>query len=135
MINCISNQIYTVFNKPNIYVEHIKQGFLSPCFCIRYVKTEEKACISNRYRLFNKIEIVYFPKKSDNINDELNKILNELFDKFLMLKFEKGFIKGENMEGYIEDETVKFYIEWTIVNKVDIKILKKDKKVYLIEIK
>ncbi len=83
-----------------------------PCFCIRCIETQEKACISNRFKLFNKIEITYLPKKADNINEECNKILDLLYNKFLMLKFEKGFIKGENLKGFIENGILKFYIEY-----------------------
>lgn len=112
LINAISNQLYNVFDKPNIYVEHIKQGFLLPCFCIKYVKTEEKNCLSNRYKLFNKMEITYFPEKKDNISENINEVLNILYNNFNMLKFEKGFIKGENMESSIDDNTLKFYVEY-----------------------
>lgn len=58
------------------------------------------------------MEITYFPEENYNINDKCNNILNLLYNKFLMLKFEKGFIKGENMEGVIEDGKVKFFIEY-----------------------
>ncbi|MFR4986090.1 MAG: DUF6838 family protein [Lachnospirales bacterium] len=112
LIDAISNQLYDIFDKPNIYVEHIKQGFLLPCFCVRCVKTQEKLCLSNRYKLFNKMEITYFPEENYNINDKCNNILNLLYNKFLMLKFERGFIKGENIEGVIEDGKVKFFIEY-----------------------
>ncbi|WP_317367738.1 DUF6838 family protein [uncultured Tyzzerella sp.] len=112
LIDAISNQIYSIFNKPNIYVEHIKQGFLLPCFCVRCIKTQEQRHLSNRYKIFNKIEITYFPKKNYNTNDDFNNILNILYDKLIMLKFEKGFIKGENMEGYIENGAIKFFVEY-----------------------
>ena len=101
-----------MFDKPNIYVEHIKQGFLLPCFCITYLKTEEKLCLARRYKLFNKIEITYFPPKKDNIAEDLNNVLNKLYDNFNNLKFEKGFIKGENMEGKIENGLLKFYVDY-----------------------
>lgn len=58
------------------------------------------------------MEITYFPEENYNINDKCNNILNLLYNKFLMLKFEKGFIKGENIEGIIEDGKVKFFIEY-----------------------
>ncbi|MBS5794029.1 MAG: hypothetical protein KIC92_04595 [Clostridiales bacterium] len=58
------------------------------------------------------MEITYFPEENYNINDKCNNILNLLYNKFLMLKFEKGFIKGENIEGVIEDGKVKFFIEY-----------------------
>lgn len=101
-----------MFDKPNIYAEHIKQGFLLPCFCIRCDKTEEKQLLAKRYKLFNKMEITYFPKKADNIIDDCNNILTMLYDNFSMLKFEKGFIKGENMEGFIQNGILKFYVEY-----------------------
>ena len=133
LINAISKQLYNVFNKPNIYVEHIKQGFLLPCFCIRYVKTEEKTYLANRYKLFNKVEITYFPEKQDNISDKLNEVLNHLYNNFNMLNFEKGFIKAENMEGIINNNTLKFYVEYNFY------VFKKDetdkmKKLYIQEI-
>ncbi len=98
-----------------------------PCFCIRYVKTEEKLYLSNRYKLFNKIEITYFPKKQDNINEDFNNTLKLLYDIFLMLKFEKGFIKGENMQGFIEDGVLKFYVEYNfyVFKKEDIEKMKR----------
>lgn len=83
-----------------------------PCFCITYLKTEEKLCISRRYKLFNKIEITYFPPKKDNISEDLNNILNKLYNNFDSLKFEKGFVKGENMEGKIENGLLKFYVDY-----------------------
>lgn len=101
-----------MFDSPNIYAEHIKQGFSLPCFCIRCKQTEEKKLIAKRYKLFNKIEITYFPIKSDNILDDCNNVLTTLYDKFSMLKFEKGFIKGENMQGAIENGVLKFYIDY-----------------------
>ena len=58
------------------------------------------------------MEITYFPEENYNINDKCNNILNLLYNKFLMLKFERGFIKGENIEGVIEDGKVKFFIEY-----------------------
>lgn len=58
------------------------------------------------------MEITYFPEENYNINDKCNNILNLLYNKFLMLNFEKGFIKGENIEGVIEDGKVKFFIEY-----------------------
>ena len=58
------------------------------------------------------MEITYFPEENYNINDKCNNILNLLYNKFLMLKFEKVFIKGENIEGVIEDGKVKFFIEY-----------------------
>lgn len=83
-----------------------------PCFCVRCIKTEEKIYLSSRYKLFNKIEITYFPNKKYNTNEECNNILSLLYNNFLMLKFEKGFIKGENMQGYIEDGVLKFLVEY-----------------------
>ena len=98
-----------------------------PCFCIRYIKTEEKAYISNRYKVFNKIEITYFPEKSDNLSDKLNNILNILYDNFGMLKFEKGLIKGENLEGVLEKEILKFYVDYNfyVFKKQDTDKMKK----------
>nr|WP_317356794.1 hypothetical protein [uncultured Tyzzerella sp.] len=58
------------------------------------------------------MEITYFPTQNYNINDECNHILTQLYNNLFMLDFEKGFIKAENMEGFIQEGIVKFFVEY-----------------------
>lgn len=52
------------------------------------------------------------PKKQINVLDDCNFILTSLYNNMEMLKFGKGFIKAQNMTGFIEDGKVKFSVDY-----------------------
>lgn len=110
LIESISIQIDQIFKGISIYTEHIKQRFEKGSFFIRIIKDSEKAYISNRYKLFNNIEITYTPKHS--CIEEINYIKENLFEKMKKLKFEEGYIIGENIQSEIKDNLLKFYIDY-----------------------
>lgn len=111
LIEHISMQIDEIFNGATIYTSHMKQNFEKNSFFIRIIKNSEKAYLANRFKLFNKIEIMYTPK-NEQCTEEINHIKQILFEKMKRLKFEKGYIIGENMECEFKDKKLLFYIDY-----------------------
>lgn len=110
LLESISLQLNEIFDNAIIYTENVKQNFQKGSFFIRILKESEKIYLSNRIKLFNKIEITYFPKVEDI--EEINFIKEKLFENMKKLKYEKSFILAENIEAEIKDNKLKFYIDY-----------------------
>lgn len=113
LLNAISLQLDSVFKNVTIYFDHVSQGFQKPCFCVKCVKNEEKRLLSNRYKVFNKIEIDYFSENIENNTEKCNEILSVLYEEFFKISFQKGTINGENIESFIDENGIlRFYIDY-----------------------
>lgn len=113
LLHSITKTIYDNFENATIYIEKTKQGFKTPSFFIRCLKTEEKQFISGNIKVFNNIEISYFPKKLDETNEECICTANILFDKLKKMKLKKISLNGLNMKSNIDENGIlKFYIDY-----------------------
>lgn len=113
LLNCISQKLDYVFNDIPIYFNSIKQGFNVPCFFVKSVKNQEIKMLSRRFKLINQIEISYFSKNNlDTVEDNI-KIADVLLNELRIISFDKGFIRGENLHYFIDDDKVlKFYVNY-----------------------
>lgn len=112
LIEAIAIQIDEVFNNSTIYTNHINQNFKKNSFFIRITKNSEKPYLAKRFKVFNKIEIVYTPEETDDTSKKLNEISQNLFESMKLLKYENGYINAENMECQIKDGILLFFLEY-----------------------
>lgn len=112
LINAITVQIDEIFQNSTIYTNHIKQNFKNNSFFIRIIQNSEKPYLANRFKLFNKIEILYTPEEMEDKIKQLNYVSQSLFENMKYLKFEDGFICAENMQANIKDEKLFFQLEY-----------------------
>ena len=114
LLDSISIQLDEVFNDSTIYTEHISQNFQKNSFFLRIVKSSEKKCISNTYKLFNKVEIMYTPKSDIEFLKEINFTKQLLFQEMKILKFDTSYLFAQNMECEIKDKKLLFFIDYII---------------------
>ncbi len=120
LIDYISLNLDELFESATIYTYPVKQNFESNSFYINLSEYSEKACLSNRFKLFNKIEIIYTPEDDINSYKIFNEIKEILFKNMIMLKYEDGYIFGENMSAKIIDGRLYFYVDYNFyVFKID----------------
>lgn len=112
LLDSISIQLDEVFNDSTIYTEHISQNFQKNSFFLRIVKSSEKKCISNTYKLFNKVEIMYTPKSDIEFLKEINFTKQLLFQEMKILKFDTSYLFAQNMECEIKDKKLLFFIDY-----------------------
>lgn len=112
LLDYISIQLDEVFNDSTIYTEHISQNFQKNSFFLRIVKSSEKKCISNTYKLFNKVEIMYTPKSDTEFLKEINFTKQLLFQEMKIFKFDTSYLFAQNMECEIKDKKLLFFIDY-----------------------
>lgn len=112
LLDAISIQLDKIFNDSTIYTEHISQNFQKNSFFLRIIKSSEKQCISSRYKLFNKVEIMYTPKSELEFSKDINFIKQLLFQEMKILKFDSTYLFAQNMECEIKDKKLLFFIDY-----------------------
>lgn len=112
LIESISLQLKDIFHDAIIYSDFVYQNFKQNSFYIKILESYEKPCISNRFKLFNKVELIYTPMENKLNTPYLNNINSKLFQNMKKLKFENRYILAENIHSKIVDNKLLFYLEF-----------------------
>lgn len=125
LINGISKRIYETFGSDyKIYKENVEQNLHEPCFMIRILKPMQFAKLPNRYLRQHSFVISYFPKSTNNANNEMyevsEKLLSELEYIIVNQNDIDNLVRGTKMRYEIVDDVLHFFVNYDFFVKKEI---------------
>ncbi len=125
LINGISKRIYETFGSDyKIYKENVEQNLREPCFMIRILKPMQFAKLPNRYLRQHSFVISYFPKSTNNANNEMyevsEKLLSELEYIIVNQNDIDNLVRGTKMRYEIVDDVLHFFVNYDFFVKKEI---------------
>ena len=125
LIDAISKRLLEYFPEsvPNIYPEHIEQGFSEPCFYISLINSTNKNKLgpgrSKRY----KFDIMYF---NNNLgNDDLNTMGDKLSTVLEDIQIGDALIHGFDIEYEVKDNKLHFFVEYPVLASYEVEKVSK----------
>lgn len=107
----IANVLDQNFPDAAIYAQEVKQHMKEPCFFIQCLEVGTSKRLANRYDQTRPFEIVYFPKKKEDVI-EIRKVLDELPFLLEFIQLPDGPGMGSKMESKIEDGLGHFLVNY-----------------------
>lgn len=117
IITGISQKLDQEFNNENkytIYSEHKKQGFKEPCFFIMNLNNSQEKLISTRYRKLYSFDIHYFAEDTINVNNELNRVMEKLYNALEYITVDEDLVRSLKMRAETIDNVLHFFIDFNI---------------------
>jgi len=111
IISGIANVLDQNFPDAAIYAQEVKQHMKEPCFFIQSLEVGTSKRLVHRYDQARPFEIVYFPKKKEDVI-EIRKILDELPFLLEFIQLPDGPVMGSKMESKIEDDLGHFLVNY-----------------------
>ena len=111
IISGIANVLDQNYSDAAIYAQEVKQHMKEPCFFIQCLEVGTSKRLANRYDQTRPFEIVYFPKKKEDVA-EIRKILDELPFLLEFIQLPDGPVMGSKMESEIEDGLGHFLVNY-----------------------
>lgn len=124
IITGISQALDAEFNLESemyeIKTEKVEQDLEEPCFFILSLKPGNSKLVGNRYKRDYPFDIHYFPKDTDNTNNECNEVAERLSDTFEYITVDGSLVRGTKMDWEIVDDVLHFFVNFNMVVKKDI---------------
>lgn len=111
IISGIANVLDQNYHDTAIYAQEVKQHMKEPCFFIQSLEVGTSKRLAYRYDQVRPFEIVYFPKKKEDVI-EIRKILDELPFLLEFIQLPDGPVTGSKMESKIEDGLGHFLVNY-----------------------
>ena len=125
LINGISLKLYETFGSNyKIYLENVEQNLREPCFMIRILKPMQIAKLPNRYLRQHSFVISYYPKSTNNANNEMYEIAEKLLSELEYIIVNQNdidnLVRGTKMRYEIVDDVLHFFVNYDFFVKKEI---------------
>lgn len=100
------------FPEKNIYSDFVNQDFLVDCFCIKILETRKVPAVSNNFKIFNKLQIIYVPPSAKNASKNINCVMLKLFDVTKVMPFLDYNLFAKNVNCYISENKLFFELNY-----------------------
>lgn len=100
-----------------IYGEGIPQNFKEPCFFIQVIRTSHVQELGYRYNRQHLIDVHYFPKPGNNINEQMLMMAEKLYSELEYIEVNNKLTRGDNMHHKVVDEVLHFFVGYDFTVK------------------
>ncbi len=115
LVDAVGKALHSRFSEVTVYSEQVPQNFRKPCFLIRIPQSSQKPQLGKRYLQQYLFEVLYFPQKSNDMQQEYRRILLELYDVLEFIKCSFGLFRSHNMRHEIKDNLLHFFMEFHVI--------------------
>lgn len=117
MINSITDGIIAALKQAypthEVYTESVEQGLNPPCFFVRPVSPEVKHFMGKRYYRQHLFAVHFFPE-SENSREEINEVIEQLFQHLEQITVDEEPMRGTNMRTEISDDVLIFFVNYDL---------------------
>lgn len=111
IIKGISVALYENFNPVNIYTDKVEQGFETPAFFIRTIRSSESRLLGNRAKRQYTFSIHYYSESRKN--EELQEVASKLYGILRQIKLLNGdSLNGLKLEHEVVNGVLLFFVRY-----------------------
>ncbi len=100
-----------------IYGEEIPQKFKEPCFYIKVIRTRQAHQLGDRYKRRHLFDIHYFPKSSNNTNEQILAMAEKLYDELEYIEVNGKLTRSVDMYHEAVDKVLHFFLAYNFTVK------------------
>lgn len=100
-----------------IYGEEIPQKFKEPCFYIKVIRTRQAQQLEDRYTRKHLFDIHYFPKPSNNTNEQILAMAEKLYDELEYIEVNGKLTRSVDMYHEAVDKVLHFFLAYNFTVK------------------
>lgn len=114
IIDGVSVALDAAFEGITMYSEGVKQDFQEPCFFILSLNPSQTQIVGPRYRREYPFDIHYFPRESQEKNQEMNSTAENLLQVLEYITVDGNLIRGTRMNYEKVDGVLHFFISYNL---------------------
>lgn len=116
IISGIAGKLNAAFGENyRIYRNDVEQGLQEPCFFIVPLSPTRQQVLGRRYRQDNPFDIHYFPSQSEQMQSEMDRTADQLFETLEYITLEDGdLLRGTGMRYEIIDNVLHFFVDFNL---------------------
>lgn len=119
ILNGLTNALFSAFSETfgddlEIYTESVPQGFVTPCFSIATIRSDQEKRLHWQYDRHYVFDVMFFPVDGTDQNEQMRNVADRLELAIEYIDVGDDVVRGHNMHSEMVDQVLHFRVSYDL---------------------